>query len=333
MVRISGEEWRNRVDKLLRLWTLRQRGSVQDDQIAKELGFLNTVGEPSKIAMYAQLEDWELPDWLVYPRDGGKPAEVNKERKASDTEDAKKRKARGTGEIRDLPPAGQAVDLFRQDLERLSHFVDELPRLKEQLQADRFVWSLWIGEEWDYYYRSEFCEEQWRNLCATYGEDPTNEVIRVPIDPIKPQGAGPVPWEGLVALIAVHTIMHKFTQNAVDDLVETLHPAPSSVDKANLYKDRGIVDTLRSYVLRLAKAVRGNVRTGQLPGEVPYIDHWVAWFLITPLAEDGYSDEQIHAWIKKHHPSLSNQYPVDEVARLRELRLPPPDRVPPETLP
>lgn len=295
---------------------------------------MNTVGEPSKIVMYAQLEDWGLPDWLVYPSGGNEPAELYKERKASDTEEAKKRRARGTGQIRDLPAARQAVNLFRQDLERLGHYLDELPRLKEQLQADRFVWSLWIGEEWDYYYRSEFCEKQWRKLCATHGEDPSNEVIRVPIDPIKPQGAGPVPWEGLVTLIAIHAIMRRSTENSVDDLVEVLHPDPSSVDRAKLYKKRGIVDTLSTYALRLARAVRGgNVRTGHLPGEVSYIDHWVAWFLITPLADDGYSDEQIHAWIKKHHPSLSNQYPVDEVARLRQLRLPPSDRVAPETFP
>jgi hypothetical protein len=74
------------------------------------------------------------------------------------------------------------------------------------------------------------------------------------------------------------------------------------------------------------------VRRGQHPGEVSDLDHWVALFLIEPLVEEGYTDEQIYARIKREHPSLGALYSVDEVARLRELRLPPPDRPPPENL-
>jgi hypothetical protein len=120
-------------------------------------------------------------------------------------------------------------------------------------------------------------------------------------------------------------------EGAVDDLLDALHPDVSSVDRDKLYGERGYVSELRKSAENLAKTVRGaKVRRRHHPGEISDIDYWVAWFLITPLAEDDYSDEQIHARIMKEHPLLGKSYTVDDVARLRKLDLPPPDRVPPE---
>jgi hypothetical protein len=103
------------------------------------------------------------------------------------------------------------------------------------------------------------------------------------------------------------------------------------VDRDKLYGEQAYVNELRKSAENLAKTVRGaKVRRGHHPGEIFDIDYWVAWFLITPLAEDDYSDEQIHARIMKEHPLLGKSYTVDDVARLRKLDLPPPDRVPPE---
>ena len=309
MTNLSGPARRTAYQTIKELCFLRLEGVLSKDQIATKLGF------GSAEALQIQLKNWGIPDWMIEAQ--------------ADKEEEKKRKARSTGNVKDLPSAGRAVSLFRRDLERLTYYLDELPGLKEQLQAERFVSSFWVGEDWDYYPKSEFSEEQWKELCERYGEDPSVEGLRIPIDPIKPQGASPTPWEGLVPLIAVHAIMYE----TVDVLIDTLHPDPSSVDRVELYKKRGYVDTLRIYAKRLAKAVRGGkVRTGHHPGDVSDLDYWVAWFLIEPLAEEGYSDEQIYAQLKKEHSSLVELYTVDDVARLRKLRLPPPDRRPPEDL-
>nr|MBA2618138.1 hypothetical protein [Rubrobacter sp.] len=187
-------------------------------------------------------------------------------------------------------------------------------------------------------------DERWVALCEAWGEDPNEDAIRVPIDPIMPQGAGPNPWEGLVPLIAVHAILREGEgedegddkEGSVDDLLGALHPDPHSLDRGKLYSDRGIPATLRTYAERLARLVRGaklrdgELVRGHLPAGIPDLDHWVASNLVAPRVEEGHSDRQIHAWMEKKHPSLAMLYPAKEIARLRGLRLPPPDRTTPQ---
>ena len=329
MKRLSDEAQKTYLRTLVGLCYLRIEGTASEDRVAHELGFVDGAGIPSARVMHERLQEWGLPDWVVNPGDAGERTETQNQYKVPDTETTKERKARTTGDVKELPPAGRAVRLFRQDLERLNYYLDEQPALKEQLQAERFVSSFWVGEDWDYYPKSEFSEDQWKELCERYGEDPSAEGLGIPIDPIKPQGASPTPWEGLVPLIAVHAIMYK----TVDALIDALHPDPSSVDRVELYKEKGYVNTLRTYAERLAKTVRGvEVRKGHKLGKVSDLEHWVTLFLIEPLAEEGYTDEQIYARIKQEHSSLGELYTVDDVARLRKLRLPPPDRTSPENL-
>src|SRR5215218_9338445 len=146
MGRLSDEARQQRLYKLMRLCYLRAQDITSEDQIVRELDFRDALGTHSAVAMYEELEAWGLPRWLVYPRGAdARAGEEETERRE------KERRARATGEAKDLPPAGQAVSLFREDLERRAHYIDELPGLKEQLQAERFVWSLWIGEDWEYF--------------------------------------------------------------------------------------------------------------------------------------------------------------------------------------
>ncbi len=297
----------------LRLW----QGASSEEQIAEELKYVDSAGKPLPEVMYDELRDWGLPPWLLYRKE--KRLEKGK----------KKRKARGTGDVEGLPPAVRSEVLFRKDLERLAYYLEELPGLREQLQAKRFVSSFWVGEDFEYLDREEFSDEQWRELCERHGVDPTTKELRLPIDPIKPGGSTPEPWEGLVALIAVHALLH----GSVEDLIDALHPYPFSADRDELHKRRGHVDWLKTYAGRLAKAVRGgDVRTGTNPSGISDVDHFVAWYLIAPYAERGLPDKQIHARIRKEHPSLCEPYTVKDVTRLRELRLPPPDRRLPEDL-
>jgi hypothetical protein len=320
----------------MRLCYLRGEGSRSEQQIAEELDFRDALGSHSAEAMYEELNAWGLPGWVVYPSGAERRAEGGAERKQK-----KERKARGTDHVEALPPAARALGLFRWDLERLSYYMGELPGLKEQLQADRFVSSFWVGEDWEYYYRDEYSEKGWQKLCESLGEDPREDVIRVAIDPIKPQGASRTPWIGLVPLIALHTLIRgSFYESeegsvdgSIDDLLDALHPDATSVDRDKLYGERGLVNELRTSAENLSKILRGGrVRRGHHPGEISDLDHYVALAYITPLAEDGYSDEQIHASLGKEHRVLGKEYTIEDIARLRKLRLPPPDRVPPEDL-
>jgi hypothetical protein len=97
--------------------------------------------------MYEQLKAWGLPDSVVYADGVGERTETQNQHKAPDTGNTKERKARSTGDEEELPSAGRAVGLFRRDLERLTYYLEELPGLKEQLQAERFVSSFWVGED------------------------------------------------------------------------------------------------------------------------------------------------------------------------------------------
>jgi hypothetical protein len=322
MARLSTEARKERLNKLLRLCLRRSKGDSSEDQMAKELGFVDAVGVPSARVMYERLQEWGLPDWVVYPDD----AAIEHTEKTTP-----ERKARSTGNVQELPAAGRAVDLFREDLERLTYYLNQLPGLKEQLQAERFVSSYWVGEDWEYYYKSDFSEQGWKELCEELGEDPNEEVVRLPVEPIKARGDTATPWKGLIPLIALHAIMYE----TVDSLIEVLHPDPSSVNRAELYdeKKKGYVYMLKTYADRLAKTVRGGrVRSGHHAGEVTDDDHLAVWLFIEPLAEKDYPDEQIRAQIEKEYPSLGKMYTVDDITRLRQLRLPPPDRTPPENL-
>jgi len=345
MKRLAGEELNPALQQLAKLCLLRSRGELTEDRISQELGFVDEDGEPLREAMYERLESWGIPGWVARPDEEGEPAGT----RGGGKRNKKGRKARGTGDEVELPPADRAVDLFREDLERLAQYLEELPDLREQyqvgeqLKAGRFVWWSWAGEDWDIHCKEDHLkvredgsvsDERWVALCEAWGEDPSEDAIRVPIDPVVPQGAGPNPWEGLVPLIAVHAVLSEEADGSVDDLLNALHPDPRSVDKGKLYSDRAIPATLRTYAERLARLVRGaklrdgELVRGHLPAGIPDLDHWVALNLVAPRVEMGHTDRQIHTWMANKHPSLAELYPAKEIARLRRLRLPPPDRTP-----
>ena len=124
-----------------------------------------------------QLKNWGLSDQLVDSDGTGDPSE-------------KRRKASSSGEVKELPAAEQAEHLFRADLDRLAYYLDEIPRLREHLQGRLYVSYSWVGDDWEEYYREEYTEEGWNEICQDFGEDPAQEAFRVPtvecvsIDPL-----------------------------------------------------------------------------------------------------------------------------------------------------
>ncbi len=336
MPRLSDETRRERLHRTMFFCGLRGKGDHSEEEIARILDFRDALGSHSVAAMYEELESWGLPAWLVDPRGSGERASEG----VTGPLVEKERKARGSGDAVELPPAGRAADLFRADLERLAYFLDRLPKLREHLQAERFVSSIWVGEDWEYLLKEDHLkvrddgsvsDERWIELCEIHGEDPNEDEIRVRMQPFVPQGAAPLPWEGLIPLIAVHALLHepkgrpgdRPIVGAVGNLLELLHPEPGSVDREDLYKYRGIVDELRTSAEKLVRLLRGvEVRSGRGPGTVSELDHWVAVSLIPPLVEEGCTDEQIHARITRKDTSLRRRYTVEDITRLRKLRLP-----------
>src|SRR5215208_5814734 len=86
------------------LGTLRWMGVQDAEELATKVHF-NSVEE-----MHAQLKDWDLPDWLIgVETNSGK----NRVRRTSTP------RLRNVGPRKDLPPAANATELFKERLEAL----------------------------------------------------------------------------------------------------------------------------------------------------------------------------------------------------------------------
>ena len=290
-----------------RLCILRGDGGYSEDEIAQKLGF------ESAAAMYVQLKNLGLPDWITKAPSG----------------QGKKRNPRSSGGATKLPAAAGAKELFRRDLERLQWALDELPSLEEYLQSERFVTYSKIEDGEVHYHKSMFPDEAaWQEFCQTYGENPASEELWLPVKPFaQPRGARVTPWPGLTHLIAMHALMN----GSVDGVIDALHPNPAQVDRTELYKKRGLVQEFKSFEAKIAKVVRGSkTREGKHAGEVSREDHHVAWELIRPLYEKGYSDKEIYDKLKEEGDldeddrCTREKYTVDDITRLRHLHLPSP---------
>lgn len=306
--------------KVQLLCDLRLEGTHSEDEIAKQLEF------GSSEAMRVQLENWGLSGLL---RDTGGTV---------DTGD-KRRKASSSGDVKALPTVAQAEPLFRSDLMLMTHYVNQVPSLQEYLQGKRFASFSWVGEDWEYYRRDEFSEEEWKRLC----EDPTEEIIRAPISPYLARGSGPTPWEGLTFLIAMHALMNE----SVDRLVKALQSDSTSINLADLYKRKGkegatqdgVITALKKAAAQLAATLRGSkLSSGTHNGEVLPLEAPIA-LAVTELAKEGHSPEAIYQELKERRlldemgrywvqpenkPARKEKYTLDDVKRHIKVGLLPP---------
>ncbi len=291
---------------------------MPDTETCRELGF------GSKEALYRRLANDGFPVCVSCGATPEKPnhCEARKQRK-----DQKQRKARSSGDPVELPPADRAKDLFRKDVEELVENIDELHNLRETLQAERFVSSVRIDDDWEWFYRKDFSEEEWRKLCETGGADPDLEEVFLRLDTsFHPSGVRKQPYRVLTYLIALHVLMG----GSVNPLLEALHPATEELDweemRKELYGERGVVTTLKNSANQLATVVRGGkVRRGPPPGEVSRKEQWIAWYLIRPLADREYTNEQILTELVDEGYLEEGEDTEEEIARLRHLNLPFPE--------
>jgi hypothetical protein len=195
----------------------------------------------------------------------------------------------------ELPAAAQAKELLREPAEGLATAVDQLDDRVEYLQAGRFVAS-YVTET-----------EQWTSNPPVLTIGPGKRYTF--------RGARTSPPEPLTTLIAAYALLGY----PLKPLVAALHPDPASVDLKDL-DDRvnGSDDGLRAVAGLVAKQVRGGRvgRQGRGPREVSPSEHALASW-IQGWSAEGASDETI----QKKFERLGKKVSLDEIARMRSLRL------------
>ena len=309
------------MQKVREIRALRKKG-LSEDEIAKKLNFTSGLVTNARV-MHGQLQRWGFPEWLVYPEG----YEASRQREET-SEGKGKRWPQTFGQAEELPRPEQAEHIFRRDLKYLSFCVHLLPDLELQLQADPQRWmAYWRTEnDWESYERDDYSEEQWRRLCEEAGEDPAKDTFVVDLPPaVWPLWLRATPPNDLVCLIALHALL----TGSIDRLLAELHPNPDEVDREALHerlndKKDGYLTKLKTSAEQIAKLVcGGEVFRGKPPPGLSPQEIKVARDFIRPLAEEGFSNEQILQELGKDQSLevvnrlLGQDLTTDEIGRLR----------------
>jgi hypothetical protein len=208
----------------------------------------------------------------------------------------------GIGQRRQLPPAAEASDLFRERLEVLLREVDELEHQDEVLQDGRVAATgvykanaAWVPRTGN--------SEEWRALCERYGQEPSTEGFWATDIFLKaPAGAARKPSEPVVTLIGVYAL----SGGDIDPLLKKLYPGTPSEETLKKIRDRvegekkpDNVDGLRTVAAQLATLVRGGTIEGAPPVPLTPEEHDAACF-ITQLREEGHSEDMILRRLSNH---------------------------------
>jgi len=239
------------------------------------------------------------------------------------------RRARsGIGQVQELPPAGEAIPLFKEALKTLAEKVDALRNRKEYFQDGRFVAE-------DEYHdpiiwpRGPMSDEQWQKLCESFGQDPDADTLELwDARFVEPVGAVQAPQEPLTSLIAVYIL----ADLPLRPLLERLHFAPEAVDEAELVQHiegekvrkpgrDGKIRTqhilgLKTKSAQIARLVRGGtLRPGPSTGTLSPGEQYIIWYIQQQEAK-GVPEESIFRELREKRGLTRDDY-----ARLRKFRL------------
>jgi hypothetical protein len=289
-----------------------------EDDVAERAGYRG-AGH-----MRQELEEWDFPSWFIEgdaPRKPNKPLEASKPAKS-------KRRARGTGPVIELPPASNAMPLFREKLDALAQDNEDLRHRNEKLQGGLFHhFDVWTDSS--YFRREELPEEQSEFLAETHNLDPNAEGF---LDTKRSWGLGdgtPVPQAPLPALIAAYVL----TGGDPEPLLRALHPGEPSAKELEQIRmciegkknqNGAPRDGLKAVAQQLARMVRGGpVRQGRYSEDLSHLDIVVA-YRISDDRKAGMSDTEVFE--KLHHDppfalTLREELTWDEYYRLRDLNL------------
>jgi hypothetical protein len=212
------------------LCSLRYEGRKSDEEIAEQLRF------DSAEDMRIQLNNLDVPAWLVGEAPG------------SESDKTERRGMTATEEPTELPPAYDALPLFRRALQKLNWAIGDLENRKEYLQNGRFVAHESTGPAYS---------------PKTGIEEGTLTI---------PLGGQQTPLEPLPALIGAYVL----ADEPLEPLLEKLNLWPQSVDKEQIQKlieggrtTKGHIRGLKSVAGMIARGIRGGaIRSGPTTGEV-----------------------------------------------------------------
>jgi hypothetical protein len=264
--------------------------TFSESEIAEKVGFHTEEG------MYHWLQSWGFTSLL--------PLENQEKTPKPQAPSTKRgRKARKLGPARELPPAVNAADLFKERLEALRESVELLEHINEGL------------------YGKYFGRTNVETLSVLYGGQWIDDAV-VSL----PGTVARSPSEIEVTLIGVYAL----AGGRMDLLLEKLHLDPSSVDAKTREKirqcvegsraDRDAKDGLQVLARQLATWVRGGeVGTGR-PSELPEMDNAVA-SITTKYRKDGLTDEQIAGKLTHLKKEDGTSYSVEDITELGDLGL------------
>ena len=288
-----------------------------DEQIANKL----ISGPPT--SLYRLLANDGYP---VCPACGAAP--IDKKHSC----ESKRQPGLGTGKSSELPDPSLASELFADTLRSLLARVADLEPRHESSQdgrivgTDTFVGSLYLERRYEQKGKvvENFSEEQWNELCARHGQNPTVEGFWVEGDGLKrAAGAARHPAEPLTTLIGVYAL----ADGDMNRLLETLYPGTPTQETLEAIEKRvegkkkpDKMDGLKALARQLATRVRGQELSGApAPGLTP-VEHDAACY-ITMLREEKFSEEEIAKKLSNHRMADGSKLSKADIQRLGNLRL------------
>lgn len=281
-----------------------------EDQVALKAGYRG----PGQ--MRQELEGGSFPTWFI---EGDSPPQPSKPA-------PRKRLGRGSGPVKELPPARNSVPLFREKLEALTRGNEDLRHRKEKLQGGLFHQSA-VYTDPIYFPREELPEDQWKLLCETYNLDPNEAGFLDTNAKTWILGEGtPAPQAPLPALIAAYVLM----EGDVGSLLGALHPGVPSAEVIEQIRKHiegkktgpDKLDGLKVRAQQLARLVRGGeVSRGRDPVGLSCLEVNLAC-RITDERKAGVPDPEILEKLRHNLTvKLEEELTWDEFCRLRDLDL------------
>jgi hypothetical protein len=237
------------------------------------------------------------------------------------------------GKRTELPEVSRAAELFADTLRGLLASVADLDYRQDSSQDGRIAGIDAIpGPSYlSRRYQSEskvveiFSEEQWNDICARYGQDPSMEGFWVEGGGLKrAAGAARHPAEPHTTLIGVYAL----AGGDLEQLLEALHPGTPTQETREAVRRRvdgkkkpDKMDGLKALARQLATLVRGQALAGAPPPGLTPVEHDAACYITMLRSEKKHTDEEILAKLSNHMMADGRKLSMTDLQRLGNLRL------------
>jgi hypothetical protein len=301
-------------------WYYKRLDGQTEDRILREFEEVGLGEFGSPTVFYQQLANDGFPVCRVCGETPVQPGHCEKP-------DGRRRRAKiDTGTLVKLPPANAARDLFLEALEGLKVYVDSLDIEDDWLRGNKHFITAWVDRGiYKVIHRAECSEEEWEELCERHGVNPEEtDALDLPTMKSGPAGLNRTPPEQLAALIAAYVLSPDgLKRRPLEPLLEALHPDPAAADKEQLSAKIEDLEKVAGYVAVVVRG--GTVERGAPIVEVSPWEHFLAWQIQELDLEGSSSNEELLEQMKAWGAEYINPLTVEDVRRLRSLRLPLPE--------